>query len=503
MSVDNTTPGSKESAVVAQLRSFQSKMRDMDALEDRMHKRLARARRRILLHEQTYSALRSSHLRVFVSHSYTPELTKAGAMAALMQGKDVKPSPAIWRLHVEGKLIVDFLNAKTPKEVGNGDDEEEVNDRLVQPVKFTHMFDKIMVSFQTIFETLPVSNPPSKKKKSSRRSSGASKTVAPPKQEETQKSVSSCQQLDIACKNHSETDMWTFEYLQPPSPEPANKWRVHSVVAKIDLYRRYRYPGPPGSNVQVVACDGRYRILSSALQKGLFPHHGPETVDLLTGKRRNYSQPQVAEIPAHNEVHIPSTLSMQEISMAFFTYIHDRSLVSPQDKTLVLADKLLQDLLGMEQFPFSQLQHLLLSKNLIAPLGREQQIEDPVRVTYLMDSASGCTLGRAPVDDSSSILQFDCDIMVPNLLGARLRHLLRRVKSREVAYATARAKHAKLRPSGTPAQLLANIAPEGEVRTEAEIDARIDYLLQQLQESAHRAIRTRAVVNQKIAALTK
>ena len=63
----------------------------------------------------------------------------------------------------------------------------------------------------------------------------------------------------------------------------------------------------------------------------------------------------------------------------------------------------------MEQFSFSQLQHLLLSKGLVAPLGREQQIEDPVRFTYLMDLSSGTTMGQPPSaneDAAASLLQF-------------------------------------------------------------------------------------------------
>ena len=138
-----------------------------------------------------------------------------------------------------------------------------------------------------------------------------------------------------------------------------------------------------------------------------------------------------------------------------------------------------------EQFSFSQLQNLLLFKGLVAPLGQEPQIEDPVRFTYLMDLSSGTTMGQPPSaneDAAASLLQFDCDIMVPNLLSARWRQLLHRHKSRGVIYATARAQVAKRRTSSS--HLLLADAAAGAARREAHIDARMEYLMEQLQERA-------------------
>lgn len=482
-----------------QLRNFQQQIRRIEVAEERLELRVRRTRRRITECAMMAPVTRATHVRLYVHHGYTPELTKAGAMAALMQGRDVKPSPAIWTLQIEGKLLIDYLDAATEKHQPNKFDEEDAIDQRVQPVKFTHLFDKVAVTFQTIFETIPTKAPtPSKKKKSSRRSSTgasakASTAATGVSQEDTQKILSTPQQLVFVRQDPARTappaDMFTFEYPEPALPEPQNKWRVHSVVARAELYRRYQYRATP--TAQPSPEDTRYRVLSTALQKALFPHHGPETVDMLTGKRRNFTVEAAnghpfatsQTIPTHNEVHIPSTLSMIEISNAFFTYIRDRRLVSAHDRSVVQADRLLQDVLGMEQFSFSQLQHLLLSKQLIVPILGGQVSEDPIRMTYLMDVTAA--------NDKESVMQFDCDILAPNLSGARLRQLLRRVHQRAAQTTAISNNKPRSNLQNVKSDLLDDRSVPVHLAAGRTTDARIAYLMGQLRERVPHAAQAR------------
>lgn len=514
----------QETPLESLLSQFQSKMQGIEALEERLEQRVHQARRRLLsLHP---SATRETHLRMFLSHSYVPEITKSGAMAALMKGQDTKPSPPIWKLHIEGKLLVDHLDFeaanqfdstakfKVPSDAANKMDEEEVaaDAKIRPPVKTSQLFHKITVGFQTIFEPIKPAKSLTKKKKPRRTSMSKSTPIV----EENPKMPSKKQVISYKCCDQPGADVWSFQYIEPPSPDPL-KWKVGYVVATVDLYRRLQYNTSLGHK--------RFRIKSLALQKALFPHHGPVTTDALTGKKRNIRD-AIADIPTHNEVHIPTSLTMEEITNAFYTYIRDKKLASVGDlasagnPNLVVADKVLQDLLGMEHFPFSQLQQLLFTRYLIEPIAHE----DPIRIAYIMETSNASVLGE-PGGDT---LQFDVDSTVPSLFPVRVRQLMRRVKQREMDYTAARSKARYLIPHGrddrrlkevietashevnadwTPLHLaLAMGAPEpSEARNVSQCDAQLCYLMGQLEERVPEAAKARErceMMNEKIRELS-
>jgi hypothetical protein len=339
---------------------FQAKMQRIEALEEQVEQRVRRARRRLLALNPV--PVRQTHQRMYISHSYIPEITNSGAMAALMKGLESKPSPPIWKLHIEGKLLVDHLdfeaadafdanakfkeplvddNVSKPNSISNNINskqssssskaeenaaEEAAADAKVRPpVKTSQLFYKITVAFQTIFAPIKASSAspsPAKKSKKPRRSS-TSKTASSPAKgvdPDDPKVPSSKQVISYKCCEQPGADIWSFQYTEPPSPDPA-KWKAESVVATVDLYRRFQYntPTPPGREHK------RYRIKSLVLQRSFFPNHGPVTTDALTGQKRNLRGDAAAatasasastaadnnnnnEIPVHNEVHVPTSV---------------------------------------------------------------------------------------------------------------------------------------------------------------------------------------------------
>lgn len=190
--------------------------------------------------------------------------------------------------------------------------------------------------------------------------------------------------------------------------------------------------------------------------------------------------------------------------MAFFTYLRDKKLMAnePQDKTSILCDDLLQEVLGMERMPFSQLQPTLLQRNAIVRVTEPP----PVKVTYVMRSV------RDEAGEEGSTLlpppwQWDMECSIPHLYPFRTRELLRRVKRRELEYtssrtraryllsATVRQNHSteevrhfvesavQAEPHTVPQvvwQALAKGAPpQTEARRAAQLEAQWAYLLQE------------------------
>lgn len=117
----------------SELEVFADRLHRIAALERRVNARAVALRRRWYSMRSSFSACRpgrQTHLRIFLSHSYVPEVTPAAAVAALMKQAPVvssttpsssgymtppRPSPPVWMLHIEGKLLVDHLDRHEAK----------------------------------------------------------------------------------------------------------------------------------------------------------------------------------------------------------------------------------------------------------------------------------------------------------------------------------------------------------------------------------------------------
>jgi chromatin remodeling complex protein RSC6 len=481
---------------------FMAQMDQIDELEKRLNEHATRSRRRIASVLDQFSPHRRSHLRMFVTHNNKK------------QQYDLHHSNNKWTLVIEGKLLVGLLDHKSaarveqegalstgreqPKRTSSsnsnnnssddntkkeppptpttnsattttptsaskaaadqdaatsasrdrsqyrtvGDKEEEP----VEPILFTHFFEKLTVVFQTVYQ--PKSPPSaasslhtpkkSRKRKSTepKDTSGNSKTnnnstqnPVHPKHLRTSKATT----LEWTKKDSQDANAFLVHYDDNESDIPADM-KFHSVVATITMH-------------SMRSSEALYKP-SSALADAFFPKH--KNYDTTGGRRDNTKR----NPPLDNDIQAPSLLTMNEITMALFQYIQDKRLHDPSDKSLIVCDKTLTGLLECESLNFSQLHQTLLSKNLVLPVGPE---EEPTVLTYVMtekttspqeppgteqSSGSLASTAAAEADDDHThqVLSFDMDVSFPGLFHYRARDVLRRIKRREFEYTSSRTK---------------------------------------------------------------
>ncbi|VEU43375.1 unnamed protein product [Pseudo-nitzschia multistriata] len=459
--------------------SFFRRLEQIEQLEMRVEERVSQSRRRIMnLLEQTPSH-RRTHLRMFVSHFFDKF---KGIWTLVIEGKllvgNIDHANAA-KVDSEGVMSARVVaegkedeqkrskkkrpNDKPTKSSGEKDSSNggaqssgtapggsaatnnpatasatpdrshpsyrigEKEEEPVQPLVFTHCFDKINVTFRTIYQprvaasgktNISLSSASSAKKSRSnkRKSSGQQVQEEPaavsPKllkasdptklvwdknsrrekedTPETQR-TDDCHGFFVQYNNHFSE--------RPPPPG----MRFHSIVAKIELY-----PSRPGTGIgtnkfqfrhqQDVDAEPLYQIVHPVLAKRFFPRHvlgksgDGSSVDGTGGARSkpsdsdgtktggNEGDPQKHDsshspagsdepIPLENDIRVPSFLTYNEISMSIFRYIQDNRLHDPTDRSNILCDKLLKEIFDVESMSFGQLKQLLIQKDLIRRSG--------------------------------------------------------------------------------------------------------------------------------------
>lgn len=434
---------------------FHQRLNAIDDLEKKLDEHVKRFRRRVTCALDQTPSYRRSHLRLFVTHTY--EQTK-------------------WTLVVEGKLLIGLLDHASAQQVdkygafarrrnvqgvvetvpvasilpsvpepGGAEGTEgssradrnryrsvgDVEEDPVEPTLFTHVFDKIEVTFQTIWqpETPPQSasnlTPP---KKSRKRKSDT--PPPPPVLNAKHIKSSTVTTFNWTKKQTADAHAFNIHYESPGTPE---SMKVHSVVATI-----FMYP---------TQAETLYRP-SAALAEKFFPKHST-TGDPRVAKRRKMAEGAMIEddqpIPTDNDVHVPSHLTMNEILLCLLQYITDKKLQDESDKSLIVCDKILSELLECESLNFGDLQATLLSKNLVFPLQPE---EDPLVLTYIMkhntvspqEPTRNDTILPLPHGHHHQVLSFDMDVFIPSFFHWRAREIMRRIKRREFEYTSSRTK---------------------------------------------------------------
>jgi SWIB/MDM2 domain len=520
--------------------SFQSQIDRIEALEQRMDEKAHACRRRISNLIETAPAYRSSHLRVFVTHQcdtqqppptsalesadniYTSTetanaaaqdtATTTGAGIVLGQSTDniANKSGIDWVLQIEGRLMdgnLDYdsaaaydakLGYKGPKDDADRSKSDKEEEKMSK-VNFTHLFDRVTVSFQTIYAPLQsasasssLSQPAKKKSPSSKKASRRSSTKSP---------VFDDSALDPRLLSSSDEVIYEWRKSMTPDshallikytsadPPPGSRARVHSVISTISLY-------------PVVGQTEPLYQVSAGLSALLFPHHAIESDETRTHKRK---LEDAFFVP--NDVNIPSGLTMREIMHGLRLYIQEHKLYDETDHSVIVFNTELRDLFKVESLPFADLQRLLVTHNLIHDMR-----QSPVCIKYTLkpQEATNTTIDSAV----PSMVQFDMSIQVPNYFYSRAHEILGRQRHRETAHAisqsTARIllqlrrvkdeeeikRQIEMAVNGgllgdrqAVLAALAKGAPDtSEARRSAQLDARMSYLLNRLVEEERAAV---------------
>ena len=467
---------------------YERRSRRIDDLERRMDENARRKRRRIANLLDEIPTHRRSHLRVFVTHNSNFTLIIEGRLLighldhASVEAVEQKAAEEA-RLQVEeDETSNDMLIRSTDRTLYRGKSENE-GDVPVDKIQFTHFFDKLHVSMQTVFQK-PLVKEQFTPKKSSR-----AKTKK--MMDETSLTSSSVKEYTCTRDSTGDSSAWFVKYTPETPPEDQT---VRSVVSIIKLWPR--------------PFERLYKP-SPVLASYLFPEHRPISKKK-KGKKKQEEEEE--EIPLDNDIVVPSSLTMKEIVSAIFFYVQDENLTDKDEPSVIANDKALATLFQCDRMNFADVQQLLISKQLVTDVTRE-----PIVLTYIMtkDSASP-SLGQ-PAPESPEhipqVLSFDTDVYIEGVLHYRVRELLRRIKRREFEYTSSRTKARNMLCAGranhdvvnrgiedavvgrgyTPEHIpiwlaLAKAAPpKSEARAAAQMDAKMCMLLQRLEHHTRAA----------------
>mmetsp|Transcript_6047 Transcript_6047/g.8837 ORF Transcript_6047/g.8837 Transcript_6047/m.8837 type:complete len:516 (+) Transcript_6047:60-1607(+) len=474
--------------------THQNQWNRIDLLEKKMEESVMLKRRRIANLLDETPTFRRSNLRLFISYR-----TKDGTT------EDSHSLEVI----VEGKLLIGHLDHKRAKEIDDelyggqvnpdvdpsdrsqyrGGISERESDAPVEPIHFTHFFNKFQAVLYTVWQPADSKLPATKRQKGKRQNNSEDALQASSKiklvwhrENADQASTTSCTSPD----SHA----FVIPYTRPQPPTANLKF--HSIVVELHLW--------PREEKELL-----YQP-SPSLAKALFPQHTDERTQTRgLGKKKSRTnmkheiKVEKETIPTENSISVPSLLTIKEIIMAVFHYIQFKKLQDEHEPSMVNCDKTLQSLFECERFNFADLNFLLLNKELIS-----EKTNEPMSFTYVIDSSSSV---------EQQLLSLDMDVNVPSLFHYRCRELLRRIKQREFEYTSSRTKARNWLMSGRASEdkvrqlledcvvgkgytldhigawaALGRAAPEGsEARQTALIDSQICFLLDRAETHAKAA----------------
>lgn len=423
---------------------FHRRVEQIEKLETKLDEHVKSFRRRVgCILDQT-PAYRKSHMRLFVTH---------------------KCEPTAWTLVIEGKLLIGLLDhasaikvdkdgpmirgekenleskprthdiLPTVEEPGEKDKVKvrsvgDIEEDPVEPTLVTHVFDKLEVTFKTVWqpETPPQSasglTPP---KKSRKRKS----ETPPPVALVNSKHLRSSEATTMTWQKNQSGDAHAFHLPYTPKEPPASL-KLHSVVTTIVLFPTQ------GDTVYTP---------SQALAEKFFPKHSTGMDPRATKRRKTVEgmEQDPESVPLDNDIYVPSHLTMDEVIQCLLTYIMDKQLQDEADKSLILCDPVLTELLECDSLNFGDLQATLLAKKLVTPV---QAQDDPIILTYIMNPTNVSpqeippkgTIVEVPEGHFPQVLSFDMDVNVPSFFQWRAREIMRRYKRREFEHTSSRTK---------------------------------------------------------------
>mmetsp|Transcript_27682 Transcript_27682/g.41903 ORF Transcript_27682/g.41903 Transcript_27682/m.41903 type:complete len:521 (-) Transcript_27682:219-1781(-) len=484
-----------ESRIAEIWETHQDQWNRIGLLEKNMEEAVMLKRRRIANLLDETPTYRKSHLRLFISYRTNDDETKDGHSVEVI---------------VEGKLLIGHLDHKRAKELDDelyggqvnpdvdpsdrsqyrGGISERESDVPVEPIQFTHFFDKFQAVLYTVWQPADSKLPTTKRQKGKRQHNyvedklqASSKLILVwHRENSTEESPTT--------GNSSDSNAFVIPYTCPEPP--TTELKFHSIVVELQLWPREEKEALYQPNL--------------SLAKALFPQHTDERTQTRgIGKKKSrtnakqHTSVEKETIPIESSISIPSLLTMKEVITAIFSYIKFKKLQDEHEQSMVNCDKTLQSLFECERFNFADLQFLLSNKELIV-----QKSNEPMSFIYIIDP--NCS-------NQQQLLSLDIDVNVPSLFHYRCRELLRRIKQREFEYTSSRTKARNWLMSGRASEdrvrqlledcvvgkgytldhigawaALGRAAPEGsEARHTALIDAQICFLLDRAEHHAKAA----------------
>lgn len=307
----------------------------------------------------------------------------------------------------------------------------------LEPILFTHCFEKLEVTFRTIYQprdlsSIVIVSSSSKKKK---KKGGTNDADESDKESIDPKYLKSSDPTTIIWrksggngdnsnkkKNNVDSHAFLVRYNNHFSerPPPPNM-KFHSVVSKIKLY-----PARPGVGSRKTPYQNQrdkddeplYQVVHPVLVKRLFPRHGMENSSRNHGDKAGDAKPSSSEglplatapvsaqsqstaikcggitskpdndIPIENDVKVPAFLTYNEVVMCIFRYIQDKKLHDPSDRSVIICDVYLKEIFGMERINFGHLHDLLFVKNLIRRVGAPSPFSTQQQQLALLNQSS-------------------------------------------------------------------------------------------------------------------
>lgn len=592
-----------ESRLPDLLDKFQKRLQKIDTLERKLEEKVAEKRTRALNILDELPTFRSSTLRLYITHTFEEAVEKETKVVSVETPPQIHPSidnpfapiptpppPQTkeivvesnvnkWSTVIEGKLLVTdkdhqsaaaFERASKALALKDGgrvyqtqNDSESIDtsdmslrertatrfmhdregEEHLVPVKFTHYFDRISVTFQTFQEDKAMAEMLGKKTPSKRNKKKNAKSPTPPPV------------LNKYSTNGLKTSLfWNRERATAPGSGASKSFSMdthafhalytepceeegleNTVVATIRLHRK--------------ELKAKYKP-SSTLCSSLLP--------FLVPKKAPIEHSETAP-PEHNDVQIPTVLTMEEAVGAVEFYVRENKLWTrdAEGTMKITNDDKLEQLFGVKEMTMGELQRLFLSRGLLVPCILGTPGDSPVVLKYVLtkdkatnakdaaksdnDKESEDKLDqpipkRRRVDDKMdnsahsavsdnefipNLLTCDISVDVAHLYHSQCREILRRVKIREYDYASCRTKalrtveHTKASEDTVKDRLenivrqrglttghqpllavLAKESPEGsETRIAAHLDMKTALLVEKLEDHVERASACWEIVN--------
>ena len=501
-------------------RMFQMYLKKLDEFEHRFNEKIRRKRQRALCLLDVVPNYRKSHVRLFVSSRYDRnnmeyvlsfecrplvgpsfETTSASLMdqdtrrkklMTLEKKKDASSSSSSL-IELNPMSIPLAWNISNRNTNGTTLQEDEV--------KFTNLWERIQICFQQEEKVSTLEWKQSKLRGEHQQNQYSFRAFLQNNQNTSVHQSSPA--LATICLYKEPTDTKNYipseslcQALFPSMTTSLQQWNDHTKKLKHNIF----------SNIATAKTENNHLFLP--------PH-------------------EYEQIPLENDFLILPMITIEEVLNVLYQYVQERNLLDQTDLGSFHLDEKLQRLFGHEQetIKLNNLRGLILQNRL---LYEKQKQEPHIIIIHLLvkphtaikqqDSEANLIDSERKrkrnqintsddekhIEDENDLVWYDVDLEVPHLFHTRVRDLLRRIKKRELEYTSSRTKAMMLyrndhklfkirleeaisnqnsySKSHIPIHLAAAKAcpPGSDAEGSALCDARMSYLIDQLQNSTQR-----------------